>query len=296
MPARRSTPRRTRTPSSGTRGRKKQGGLLHLAKMAPLAIALASTQLPHGQQTLSETGAPQKVTIQQGRFEPVCALPFAGVRNPASDDHCGILGGSSDIAKQQESQAKNNFCAATQPIQPITYEQLINLQAMSAAIPKRLPSRKAVEALGEGKYVSYIALIKEAHYSDTARGEAVNCNLSGNEPNDIHVVLMPDPRETDECKSTTAEMSPHFRPPAWTPENLNAIGRPVRIEGQLFYDGSHTPCSATSRPNPKRASLWEIHPVYSVDVCEMTDIDKCRNSTNPADWVPLEQALSSENQ
>ena len=120
------------------------------------------------------------------------------------------------------------------------------------------------------------------------------CNIPGNATNDIHIVLMPDPTDTDECHSTTAEMSPHFRPASWTPETLKALGKPIRVSGQLFYDGSHTPCSGSSRPNPKRASLWEIHPVYALEVCEMTDLNQCRNSTNSADWTPLDTLLSSE--
>src|SRR5262249_32985067 len=99
-----------------------------------------------------------------------------------------------------------------------------------------------------------------------------------------------------ECLSTTAEMSPHYRPPDWTPENLlqASAGHPVRIQGQLFFDGSHKPCFGGRRPNPKRASLWEIHPVYSVEVCSQTTIAECQSGT--AEWTPLGNLLSSEQQ
>jgi hypothetical protein len=262
--------------------------------LLPLALGLVATQLPSGKigpsvPSPSEgTVTSAQVSKQKGSFTPACTLPFNGVRNPASDDHCGILGGSSDPAAQAESTAKNNFCAPTHNPDIITYEKLIDLQTQSASIPKKLDDRKEVENLGEGNYVSYVALIKDAHYSDTTGGEAVNCNFSGNPPNDIHIVLMSDATDTDECHSTTAEMSPHYRPTNWTPAKLSSLGKPVRIKGQLFYDNSHTPCSAKSRPNPKRASLWEIHPVYSLEVCQFGDLDKCRNSTNPADWTAVE--------
>lgn len=256
----------------------------HVAPLAPLALALAMNPgINNAAKTSTTTGTPTA-----GTFTPVCTLPFNGVRNPASDDHCGIQGGSSDPAKQAESTAKNNFCASTASPQTVTYQDLINLQAQSTNVPKNLPDRKEVENMGEGNYVSYVAVIKEAHYSDVTSGEAVNCNLTGNAPNDIHIVLMSDPNDTDECHSTTAEMSPHYRPVNWTPEKLNALGKPVRIRGQLFYDNSHVPCSGNSRPNPKRASLWEIHPVYSLDVCQLSDLNACRNSTNSGDWVPLQ--------
>jgi hypothetical protein len=254
----------------------------HIAPFAPVALALAM-------QTTQHAGHRQGV----GSFEPVCTLPFGEVRNEAFDDQCGIDGGSSDPAKQAESRAKNDFCATTQLPRVITYPELVTLQNQSANIPKNLPDRSAVEKLGEGQYVSYIAFIKDAHYSDVAAGEAVNCNIPGNATNDIHIVLLKDPKD-DECLSTTAEISPHYRPADWTPENLlkASSGHPVRLLGHLFFDGSHTPCSGTSRPNPKRASLWEIHPVYSVDVCAQTTLAECQSSA--AEWTPLSDYFTSE--
>jgi len=256
----------------------------HIAPFAPVALALA----------MNSAGKPSIASGSAHTFTPECTLPFAGARNPPIDDRCGIQGGSSDPAKQAESTAKNNFCAETGSPEVITYQQLVSLQSQSANIPKKLPDRTRLTNLGEGKYVSYIAFVKNAHYSDVAAGEAVNCNIPGNATNDIHIVLLKEPND-DECLSTTAEMSPHYRPADWTPENLNATtGHPVRVQGQLFFDGSHTPCSGSSRPNPKRASLWEVHPVYSVDVCSQTTIAECQSSS--AEWTPLGKLFSSEQQ
>jgi hypothetical protein len=283
-------PRATITPTTSSSTPVRRRRAVTAGALLPVALGLAATQLPSGK-VGPTVPAPQEAAIssaqsskQLGTFTPACTLPFDGAPNPPSDDHCGILGKSSDPAAQAESTAKNNFCAPTHDADVITYQDLISLQTKSANIPKEVSDRTEIENLGEGNYVSYVALIKNAHYSDTTGGENVNCNLSGNPPNDIHIVLMSDPTDTDECHSTTAEMSPHYRPADWTPQRLNALGKPVRIKGQLFYDNSHAPCTEHSRPNPKRASLWEIHPVYSVEVCELGDLDKCRNSTNPADW------------
>lgn len=260
----------------------------HLAPFAPLALALAIN-------TAEKPSTPSIAGASTGIFSLLGTLPFRGMPNPPIDDHCGIEGGGSDPATQAESKAKNNFWAASQPPRVITYQELVGLQSRSANIPKRLPDRTMLSKLGEGEYVSYVAFIKDAHYSDVGAGEAVNCNLPGNATNDIHIVLLKDPND-DECLSTTAEMSPHYRPPDWTPENLlkASAGHPVRVQGQLFFDGSHTPCSGTSRPNPKRASLWEIHPVYSVDVCTQTTIAECQSGT--AEWTSLSDFFSSEQQ
>lgn len=260
------------------------------AALLPLAIGLgANVALSNNAPSANPaTGAPV--------FVPACTLPFKGAAVPAIDGKCSMKGGSSDPAKQAESASKNDFCATTNSPQVVSHQDLVDLQtkATSANLPKSLPDRKQLDDMGEGKYVSYVAFVKDAHYSDVAAGEAVNCNIPGNPTNDIHIVLMADPNDQDECHSTTAEMSPHFRPASWTPENILSAskGHPIRVKGHLFYDGSHTPCTATSRPNPKRISLWEVHPVYSFEVCTQTTLAECQG--NNAEWTPLEQLFSSE--
>lgn len=279
-------------PIKRTRSQTATSAVRTIGPAIPLAVAMLGNSVMNSVKPTAPgpTAPPPSGAIVQptNTFTPPCTLPFNGVRNPASDDHCGIQGGKSDSASQAESTAKNNFCAPTHDPDVMTYQKLLDLQGQSSGVPKALDDRKVVENLGEGNYVSYVALIKNAHYSDTTGGEAVNCNMSGNPPNDIHIVLMADPNDTDECHSTTAEMSPHYRPANWTPDKLNALGKPVRIKGQLFYDNSHTPCTASTRPNPKRASLWEIHPVYSIEVCKSSNLDECRNSTDPSEWTQLQ--------
>jgi hypothetical protein len=220
-------------------------------------------------------------------FTPACSLPFKGVRNPAIDDHCGIQGGSTEPADQAESMAKNNFCAATQEPETMTYQDFLSLQAQSVNAPRHPTDRKEVERLGEGRYVSYVALIDHAYFSNVD-GENVNCDLLGNSPNNIGIALMSDSNDRDFCHSIRAYISPHYRRPELRPSLLSALGKPVRIRGQLFYDNNHVPCSVGAESVPKRASVWEIHPVYSIGICKMNDLDQCRATTDPADWTPLQ--------
>lgn len=259
-----------------------------VAPFAPVALALLMNAVPSHSPTNSKpSGAPIS-----GVFTPAC-MPFAGEKNPDIDDRCGVMGGSPAAAKQAQSKAKNNLCAANGPSQPITYAELLQLQTKaSAANLKNLADRNPLNELGEGRYVEYVAFIQDAHYSDVAKGEAVNCNIPGDATNDIHIVLVKNPTD-DPCSSTTAEMIPHYRPEIWTDKNLMAVkAHPVRVKGPLFYDDSHTPCTGNSRPNPKRASLWEIHPVYSLDVCRLLDLETCRASTSASDWIPLQDWIS----
>lgn len=275
-------------------GRGRRSTLGAMAGAIPVAVSLLGGGMHSG---TPPSGPLKPVTSTSAAimFHTTCTLPFTGVLNPAIDNKCSIQGGSSDPSKQQESESKNDFCSETNSPEVVSHQQLVDLQTKATAqnLKKSIPDRKVLQDMGEGKYVSYIAFVKDAHYSDVNAGEAVNCNIPGNDTNDIHIVLVQNPGD-DECTSTTAEMSPHFRPAAWTPDNIMkaSAGHPIRVKGHLFYDGSHSPCTATSRPNPKRASLWEVHPVYSFEVCSQQTIAECQASN--AEWTPLEKVFSSE--
>ena len=87
----------------------------------------------------------------------------------------------------------------------------------------------------------------------------------------------------------------HLRPIAWTPEHLQKTkGRLVRVTGQLFLDSRHHTrlCNDThNKGDPPRVSLWEIHPVYAVDVYTAKKKADCKD-TNPAMWKSLDQWVS----
>src|SRR5438552_15911407 len=116
MPKRRTTPRKPVTP----RGRRNR--VTSLATIVPLALGLASTQLPSGQHVTQAATA--NTTAAATAFNTSCTLPFRGVLNPAIDDKCSIEGGSSDPAKQLESESKNDFCATTDSPEVYNHQQL----------------------------------------------------------------------------------------------------------------------------------------------------------------------------
>jgi len=160
--------------------------------------------------------------------------------------------------------------------------------------------------IGEGSLVTLQAYVFNANYANSkyskladdtpARGEAVDCDNPELDWNDIHMALSPsaNPR-TDECTTVTAEISPHYRPSVWSRfhdgqkpdiealipgllkqrivENQTAGARPLRLRltGPLFYDASHRPCvfsggKVAERHSPERRSIWEIHPLYRIEV------------------------------
>ena len=138
----------------------------------------------------------------------------------------------------------------------------------------------------EGMAVLIRAFVLEGHYSNVGGGEAVNCNISKQLNNDIHIALVQAPGIT-ECESVTAEISPHLRPTTWADFPDYAFTHPVMFVGNLFYDASHTP-SCTE--HPFRSSSWEIHPVYSILVCKNATLAACPpNPSDTSKWTAFDK-------
>jgi hypothetical protein len=152
--------------------------------------------------------------------------------------------------------------------------------------------RSALQALGEGKLVRMQAYVLLARQEGS---ESVNCGTKvPDEPafHDIHIELVDSLDVSDECSGIVSEMIPHHRPDTWTADNVQAVVSSkvqVRVTGQLFFDSSHFPCEDGGGvgDNPKRISLWEIHPIYQFEVCSFQD---CSSGSG---WVPLDQWLTN---
>jgi hypothetical protein len=256
------------------------------------------------------------ISVAQTGFPDRCPgetpLPFAAIQEKqAIDQSCGLKGNPASAQNSHtQNLVKNNFCASASAPETYTPQMLIDLQGKTtvpSGYGKEPADRTALDALGEGKVVRMKAYLLEAHHADLGAGptagESVNCN-NGTPPfNDVHIALGPQP-DTQECASVTAEISPHYHPAAW-----DAIGNfevysggkykvnpgmasrlqahPYRITGQLFFDASHEPCPCGSvKCEPLRSSVWEIHPVYQIEVCKAgTQCDE----TNDADWLAFDK-------
>jgi hypothetical protein len=119
------------------------------------------------------------------------------------------------------------------------------------------------------------------------KGESVNCKLTGSENNDFHLPIAEIPEHDDtegveegvdrsdlEYQGIVTEMIPQQRPKSWTPATLRKIqkeGKKILVIGQLFYDSKHKVNDDPQHPiggQPKRMSLWEIHPVSRFFFCD----------------------------
>lgn len=221
-----------------------------------------------------------------------CTLPFNAIQqHHPVDDACGPDGnGKPNSPQALQNDAKNNFCADGNPIN-VTFEVLRGLQQQAEnrvtfGSDKSLPEDRSplrglptpVGEIGEGTVVRLAAFVIDAHPSNVGKGkgESVNCKEEDAEGNDIHIVLGENSNNENECDSATAEMSPHFRPDFWTPGNLNKNnGKKFRFTGQLFFDASHKPCVGGQGQSPQRSTLWEIHPVYAVEICTAPSNNDC---------------------
>ena len=243
-------------------------------------------------------------TSARAQLQPTCPLPFRDIQlHHPIDDACGAEGNGSEPTLIAQNRAKNNFCVAGSPVD-LTIRDFANLQRAAEASgvlfgnASRLPTKRdqllgiygmaSGQRVGEGSLVRVTGYMVDSHYSNVISGESVNCKISGQENNDFDVHLAATPAD-DLCQSVVAEVSPHFRPSAWTPHTLTQLAdHAFRLTGHLFFDASHKPCAnGVVRGGPARISLWEIHPVYGIEVCGSTP-GACDAGNG---WVPLDQFL-----
>jgi hypothetical protein len=256
--------------------------------------------------------AKPKTKVQQpkpAKFKPACPSPAYPSPPPAGslgiDSKCG-LPGSGTGAEGQQNMAKNNFCAKGTP-QPVTIADLTSLQnqvekntainfgSENKGARKKGPTtnRAPLKKLGEGKLVTIKAFVLIARQEGA---ESVNCEKNVPDQalyHDIHISLVATADVDDECSGVVAEMSPHHRPDVWIQENVERVSKrklQVRVTGQLYFDSSHFPCSGgqgAGEGNPKRVSLWEIHPIYKFEVCTA-------NCGGAGTWVALDQWVKQQ--
>lgn len=290
---------------------------LLLASVSLLFSSQVSSKPGSKTGTKTRTKKPKPAPTGSGFTLECSKLPFDAIATKpdpfAACGNCGVVSSKAQpaevAAKAAQSHAKNDFCADTSKITPVTITDLRSFQAQAAKdglvttdIPDRSKLRVTLNggALSEGSVVRLVAWVQDAHLSDCSAGEEVNCKISGSAHSDIHIVLV-DPasggRNQDECSSVTAEMSPHFRPAAWSELNKKIpTGNVIRVTGPIFFDNAHVPCAGLVQvktgPHPDRApfrsSLWEVHPVYEFEVCTNTDATKCKENDDSA-WKPYDQ-------
>jgi hypothetical protein len=303
---------------------------MKLQTLSAAAVLCLLLSAPSRRAERTDAPAAPPPSPQSTSFEPGCKLPFDAIKAQQPFDATCPAGGHSALIKGSQPHilqnlAKNNFCVTGDPT-PVSYDAFVALQTAVNNMPglvwgsgHQMPADRSVLqnlkigdggrslTVGEGSKVSFVGYVMAYEFADTHSGEDVNCNLSGDENNDIHLTLRTTPGlilkrpagTTDpRCNAVSAEVSPHFRPAAWNKlasASSNAIFAtyPLRVTGALTFDAEHKPCSAgkPAAGSPVRISVWEIHPVYAVDVCRYTTLARCK-ATDKSAWTPFERRVA----
>ena len=144
---------------------------------------------------------------------------------------------------------------------------------------------------GEGKLVKLTGFIATGADPHANTGESVNCRLRTAENNDFHITVARQASQT-EFQGVVVEMIPHDRPAGWTLAKLRKVKRNgllVLVMGGLFYDNDHVVNADPTDDltgQPKRFSLWEIHPITQFFVCQRAG-NACSSRTL-SQWTKLE--------
>ncbi len=147
----------------------------------------------------------------------------------------------------------------------------------------------------EGRLVKvrgFLAAGLEPHANTS--GESVNCRLTQSANNDFHISIVENTGE-DEFKGIVVEMIPQGRTADWTLAKLRSVrhqGKRVLVVGALFYDNIHMVNDDPNQPiggQPKRVSLWEVHPITGFFICMKTNNNCSVTSTGATSgWKRLE--------
>jgi hypothetical protein len=148
--------------------------------------------------------------------------------------------------------------------------------------------------IGEGNYAQLTGFLAIAESTSgppkaNSSGESVNCRLKGTDNNDFHINVVSSPT-SKEFDGVVVEMIPQERDAGWTLPKLKQAQKnkmQVRIRGHLMLDNKHRVNGLASDDiggQPKRSSLWELHPVMAFDVC----IQKKCSANSDTGWEALE--------
>lgn len=179
-------------------------------------------------------------------------------------------------------QKANNLVGQHNQLTQAERDSLVNLSISGGTVSEgRLVKLRGFLAAGLGPHAN-------------SGGESVNCGLTGDAQNDFHIPVVENSGD-DEFKGIVVEMIPQGRNPGWTLAKLKTIrqqGKRILVIGALFYDNIHLVNEDPTHPiekQPKRFSLWEIHPITSFLVCTRVTNNCSATSTGATSgWKPLE--------
>jgi len=197
-------------------------------------------------------------------------------------------GGDPDLNRQK------NRIQAPANLGDVSFDQIVNLNRIAVTKKGRQTwtdaERERVANVEDGDRVAVVGYIFDAKYSDP---ETCNCSFTAEPWLDFHIWLVRDRRNADKSKSFVVEMTPRVRQqhPGWTVKKLRALIPPrawtmVRVGGLMTFDSEHW----NFVRDGKRATVWEIHPVFQFWVCSTGA--NC-DASQQNGWIPLDDVPES---
>src|SRR5215469_3526406 len=160
-------------------------------------------------------------------------------------------------------------------------------------------------AIGEGRIYGVVGYV----YAIKAEGkESSNCQLEPGEEDenvDFHIYIGFDPAVANRIRNNSktaadktrinpkamiVEMTPHYRArfhPEWSLSAVqSALGKQVRVSGQLIADNEHylasQDCGRKDHTSACwRATVWELHPVTQFETCGKETCDASSGGWSP---------------
>jgi hypothetical protein len=142
-----------------------------------------------------------------------------------------------------------------------------------------------VAAAENGSGVVVIGLLYDAKESDP---ESCNCMRTAKDWLDFHIWIVGSKAAATKAKSFVVEITPRVRQdhPGWTVTKLRKLIPPhawtkVRVKRLATFDSEHW----NFAKGRKRATVWEIHPVFEFEVCSSGTTCSIDSDSG---WVKLE--------
>jgi hypothetical protein len=228
----------------------------------------------------------------EGSAQPCVSPETLNACTTTKPTGCSAAGSAHGLANKSKRTVPSEGTPTT-----LTFDTFSQLQSAAVELvdqgveipPAERDKIKSIETaegtVGEGSRVRLVAFLSKGKPHANS-GESVNCNLKTEANNDIHVSVA-ETKNGSEFEGVVVEMIPQDRPANWTSSKVDQLrGNVLLIEGGLFYDNLHFANGDASNPigrQPKRFSLWEIHPVTSVKVCKKTTVSQC-DPDRASDW------------
>lgn len=204
----------------------------------------------------------------------ICALPALAQQNKETitidGKPCGPHGSAREGTKEYAQNVEKNRWKFPASVVELDWNDLLK------AGKDTYNSGMAVELVG------YVEKVK------ASGEETCNCKSGNSLFTDTHIEVTPSADQTGPQYRISVEVTPRMRQimdedygEDWTSGTLKRTlqHRMVRIQGWLFYDGSHESADYVNDPNDergeknRRATSWEIHPVTYLESMEEDYVD-----------------------